>query len=81
LQLLIFVTPVIYPTSIAPEKWRWLLSLNPMAGFIEAHRAVILGHQAINWESFGISVILTLIIFTLGVAYFKSTERFFADLI
>lgn len=80
-QLLIFITPVIYPVSIAPEKYRWILMLNPMTGLIDAHRAVVLGHQAIDWFSFGMSIALAIIIFILGSTYFKSTEKFFADVI
>lgn len=81
IQLLMFLTPVIYPISVAPEKYRWILMLNPMSGFIEAHRAAILGHQSINWLGLGIAIILTIIIFIIGAAYFKAIERFFADYI
>jgi len=80
IQLLIFITPVIYPVSIA-GKYTWLLSLNPMTGFIEAHRAMILGHQIINVQLIGISIILTLLIFVTGLMYFKFVERYFADVI
>jgi len=79
-QLLIFVTPVIYPLSIA-GKFRWLLALNPMTGFIEAHRAMILGNQAINYGMIGISIGLTIIIFITGLMYFNQVERKFADII
>lgn len=80
-QLLIYITPVIYPLSIASGKYKWLLSLNPMSGFIESHRAVILGHQAINFSTLGLAIIITIFIFIIGIAYFKSVERFFADFI
>ena len=80
IQLLIFVTPVIYPISIA-GKYTWLLMLNPMSGFIEAHRAMILGNQCINFNMIGISILFTLIIFITGIIYFKSVERYFADVI
>jgi len=80
IQLLIFMTPVIYPVSIA-GKYAWVLMLNPMTGFIEAHRAMILGHQAINFGMLGVSIGLTLIVFITGIMYFKSVERYFADII
>ena len=80
IQLLIFMTPVIYPVSLA-GKYKWLLMLNPMSGFIEAHRVAILGHQAINFGILGISVVITLLIFVTGIMYFKSVERYFADII
>jgi len=79
-QLLIFVTPVIYPISLA-GKFKWLLALNPMTGFIEAHRAMILGHQAINYGMIGLSIGLTIIIFITGLMYFNQVERKFADII
>jgi len=81
IQLLLFVTPVIYPTSIVPEKYRWLLALNPISGVIEAHRTCILAHQSINWQSLSISIVMTLLIFITGAFYFRRVERFFADII
>ena len=78
-QIWLFATPVIYPTSMLPEKFRWILSLNPMAGIIEAHRACILNHQSINWNSLVISLAMTLLIFITGVFYFRRMERTFAD--
>lgn len=81
IQLLLFATPVIYPTSILPEKYRWLLALNPMSGIIEAHRACILAHQPINWSSLGISIASTFLLFITGAFYFRRMERFFADII
>jgi len=81
IQLLLFATPVIYPTSILPEKFRWLLSLNPISGIIDAHRTCILAHHPINWQSLGISVAMTLLIFITGAFYFRRVERFFADII
>lgn len=81
IQIWLFATPVIYPTSMLPEKFRWVLSLNPMTGLIEAHRACILGHQSINWQSLVISLAMTLLIFITGAFYFRRMERTFADII
>ena len=81
IQIGLFATPVIYPTSILPEKYRWLMALNPMAGLTEAHRACILGHHAINGSSLAISLAVTALIFITGAFYFRRTERFFADVI
>ena len=58
IQLWLFATPVIYPTTLLPEKFRWLLALNPMSGVIEAHRACILGHKPIDWLPLGISFLV-----------------------
>ena len=81
IQLWLFATPVIYPTSMLPERFRWLLSLNPMGGVIEAHRACILGNKPIDWNSLLVSVGMILVIFISGAFYFKRMERSFADII
>jgi len=80
IQLLIFLTPVIYPASIL-GKHQWLLYLNPMSGVIETVRAGLLGVGTINWLVFGFSGLLSILLFILGLLYFKRSERFFADVI
>ncbi len=80
LSLLLYMTPVIYPISIAPN-FRNFLQLNPMAGVIEAHRAMILGHTAINFYSLGISYLISSIILVGGAIFFRSVERKFADIV
>ena len=74
------ISPWMYPVSIA-GKFKWLLALNPMTGFVEAHRAMILGHQAVNFGMIGISILITVVVFFTGIMYFKSVERYFADII
>jgi len=80
IQLLIFVTPVIYPTNIL-GKYQWLWYLNPMSGVIETIRAGLLGTGAINWGLFASSVLLSIVLFFFGILYFKRAEKDFADLI
>ena len=80
-QIWMFVTPVIYPVTLFPEKYRWILSLNPMGGVIEAFRAATLGHQPINWNSLIISSVIGFMIFFTGMLYFRKVERSFADVI
>lgn len=80
-QTLLFVTPIIYPSSIAPERFRFLLSLNPLTGLIEAFRASALPSKTVDWPLLGLSVGITLVIFVLGAMYFRKTEREFADVI
>lgn len=80
IQMLMFVTPVIYPASIA-GKYSWILAINPMTGVIKAAHAAILGNAPINWQLLGISFITIFIIFIIGIIYFKKTERYFADII
>ncbi|OQA39071.1 MAG: Teichoic acid translocation permease protein TagG [Parcubacteria group bacterium ADurb.Bin316] len=80
IQILMFLTPVIYPSSIA-GKYSWILAINPMTGVLKAARAAILGTTPINWELLFISLVMTIIIFTIGLISFKKTERYFADII
>ena len=80
IQMLLFVTPVIYPASIA-GGYSWLLAFNPMTGVIKAAQAAILGTAPVNWLLLGISFGVSLVLFILGVLYFKKTERYFADIV
>jgi len=80
-QLWMFVTPVIYPASIVPERYRWLLALNPLVGVIDAFRAAVLGHRVIPWPQLGVSAAAGLVIFAGGLWYFRRMERSFADVI
>ena len=77
-QLAMYATPVIYPMSTLPEKWRWLVELNPMSAPIEAFRAVYLG-GVIPWSSLGISTAITAILLVLGVVIFNRVEKSFMD--
>jgi lipopolysaccharide transport system permease protein len=80
IQLMLFVTPVIYPASIA-GKYSKILALNPLTGVIKAAQAAILGNAPINWGLLGISGLACLGVFVVGAVYFKLTEKFFADVI
>jgi len=80
LQMLLFVTPVIYPSSIA-GKYAWILAINPMTGVIKAARAAVLGTEPINWLLLELSLAAVLVLLVVGVIMFKKTERYFADLI
>jgi len=81
IQLLMFVSPVIYPTTLFSGNLQWLLSLNPLTGLINAHRAVLLGHNPVDYVSLGISAVITLVIFFSGILYLRQTEKYFADLV
>lgn len=80
IQLLVFVTPVIYPASIA-GKYSWLLAFNPMMGVIQNARAVLLGTAQVNWLLIGISFVACSVLLVIGTIYFKKVERYFADII
>ena len=78
-QLLMYVTTVIYPLNAAPIKYRWLIELNPMTGIIEAFRFAFLGKGSFTIGSLCYSGIVTLIIMILGVVIFNKTEKNFVD--
>jgi lipopolysaccharide transport system permease protein len=80
-QLWMFVSPVIYPVSLVKAKYQWLLALNPMGGVINAYRASILGHQAIDWLLLALSTVMIIMIFLSGLYYFRRMEKVFADII
>jgi len=79
-QIWMYATPVVYPASMVPEKWQWVLFLNPMAGVIEAFRSAFLG-RAFDWSSIGLSMAVGGLIFIWGITYFEKVERRFADII
>lgn len=80
IQLGLFATPIIYPASLVPEKWRWLIALNPLTGQIEAYRAAIFGH-AFDWQLLSVSAVLTFGILLYSMYTFVKMERSFADVI
>jgi lipopolysaccharide transport system permease protein len=80
IQLWLFVSPVIYPASILPSKWRWILALNPLTGIIENFRAAVLGTR-FNWTALAVSAAITLTVL-IGSAYsFRRMEKTFADIV
>lgn len=79
LQAMMYLSPVIYPVSLVPGKWQWLLALNPMTGIIDAYRSAILG-KPWNFTTLAVSTAATLLLFVFGLFYFRKTERKFADI-
>lgn len=80
LQLWMFATPVVYPSSLIPTRWRLLYDLNPMAVVVEGFRWAIFGTSSVSFTSVLASVLLVLVLFVVGLAYFRCVERNFADL-
>ncbi len=81
-QFGLYVSPVGFSSSVVPEKWRLLYSLNPMVGVIDGFRWCILGgDSALNWNTFGMSLAVTAFFLWLGIHQFRKMERTFADLI
>lgn len=81
IQLWMFASPVIYPSGIVPERFQWIFALNPMAGLLKAFRASLLGHQAVDWTSLGVSAAVIAVLLVSGLLYFRRMERSFADVI
>lgn len=80
-QLWMYATPIIYPVSLVPERWRTLYMLNPMAGLIEGYRAVILRGEWPQWECVGLAAVISVGLFLAGYWAFKRLEMAFADII
>jgi lipopolysaccharide transport system permease protein len=75
-----YLTPVVYPASVIPDKWRWLLDYNPMYGLIINFRASLLGTE-MNWGSMGIALAITSVLLTFGMYFFTRVEKTFADVV
>lgn len=80
IQMGMFVTPVIYPASLVPEKWKWLLYLNPLTGIIEGFRSSLLG-MPFNWAALGVSLAFTVVALVISAFIFRRMESYFADLV
>jgi lipopolysaccharide transport system permease protein len=80
-QLWLFATPVIYPTSILPERYRLLAALNPLTGIIDAFRASLVPVKPIDWGLLGVSLAVTAAISLVAITYFRMTERTLADIV
>lgn len=80
MQVWMYATPVVYPASLVPGKYRLLFALNPLAGIIEGYRAAILG-RPLDWPILGVSTLVSLVVLWLGLRRFALMEREFADIV
>jgi lipopolysaccharide transport system permease protein len=78
-QVWMYASPVIYPTSMVPARYRGLYAMNPLVGVIEALRAALLGTGPVPWPMLGQSVAVGAALCAAGTLYFRRTERTFAD--
>jgi len=81
IQLLMYASPVVYPVSMVPERFRLLYNLNPMTSVIEAFRSILLSTNPIPWDGLAIGLFVSLLLSTSGAVYFMSMERKFADVV
>ncbi len=80
IQIWLYATPVIFPLSLVPDKWKWLFLLNPMTGLVEGFRAAFLG-SPFDFAGLAISFAVAFACFAIGVLYFEKVERRFADIL
>jgi lipopolysaccharide transport system permease protein len=82
IQLGLYVSPVGFPSSLVPEEWRLLYSLNPMVGVIDGFRWCLLGgYNPLYWPGFLMSLGVVAFFLWFGIRYFRATERTFADMV
>ena len=80
-QIWMYASPVAYPVSLVPEKWRLLYSLNPMVGVIEGFRWVLLGRASPDFGVMAASALVVMALLLGGIVYFKQMEQTFADVV
>ncbi len=80
-QMGLYASPIIYPVSSIPEKYQWLLALNPMTGLIEVFRWTLVPTLQVNWNLLWISLAMTVVLFMSSVIFFKRAQKAFADIV
>jgi lipopolysaccharide transport system permease protein len=80
-QLWMFASPIVYPTSLVPQEWAALYAMNPMVGVVDGFRWALLGSQAMPLQSVAISTAVVVVLLCGGLVYFRRMERTFADVI
>jgi lipopolysaccharide transport system permease protein len=79
--MLLFATPIIYPVTMVPMRFRPILALNPCWGVVDSFRACLLPNQPVDFKLIGVSIGLTFVVFAGGLRYFYKSEKSFADII
>jgi lipopolysaccharide transport system permease protein len=79
IQMLLFASPIAYPSSLLAEPWRTISAINPMVGVVEGFRWAVLGTPAAPWSLIGVSTASAVVLLLGGLAYFDRVERRFAD--
>lgn len=80
-QIWMYATPIVYPLSMVPERWRLLYSLNPMVGIIDGFRWSLVGVGSIDFTALAISSVIIAVALFSGLIFFRNAERRFADVI
>jgi len=79
LTLWMFLTPIVYPATMVPEQFRWLLSLNPMSYVVEAYRAAVLDHRLPPFDQLAVFAVIAAVVFVSGHWVFNRSKQAFAD--
>ncbi|MGQ9663027.1 MAG: ABC transporter permease, partial [Kiritimatiellia bacterium] len=79
MNIWMWATPIVYPLSMVPEKWRWLSRLNPMTPVVEFYRFAFLGQGTVRPLDFASSTVVAALLLVSGVFMFNRTERTFID--
>lgn len=79
LQLLFYLSPILYPASFIPEKYRFILAINPLVPLIQAYRDIIVYHRAPDFSTLYFPLVVSIIILFMGYVFFKSKEENLAD--
>jgi lipopolysaccharide transport system permease protein len=80
-QLMMMVSPVVYPSSLIPDQYRLFYAINPMVGVIEGFRSALLGNTSMPWDLIAVSGGTSLVIAVGGILYFRRMERTIADVV
>ncbi len=80
IQIWMFLSPIIYPPTIVPERWRWALALNPLSGIIDGYRSALFG-RPFDWTALAVTTVFTLTVLTYSAYDFRRMEKEFADIV
>ena len=79
IQLMMYASPIVYPLSIVPEKYKWIIVANPVTSIIETFKYAFLGVGEFSWLYLGYSTLFTIILFMIGLVIFHRVEKSFMD--
>src|SRR5262245_17266500 len=77
----LYLTPIIYPEHIIPQKYQWMVDLNPMAPLIRSYRRILLDGKAPDLRGLGVTMAFALVCFAFGYWWFERTKKAFADIL
>lgn len=79
IQLMMYASPIVYPLSIVPEKYKWIIVANPVTSIIETFKYAFLGVGEFSWLYLGYSTLFTIVLFIIGLVIFHRVEKSFMD--